>query len=70
MVFVGLNVIFIFKCKCYYKVAAWIGYYQLLPDIIEYFLFMNFQVAKMYGNIACSMEIQNIETVAMKCFHN
>ena len=34
-----------------YRAAAWIGYYQLLPDIIGYFPY-NFKiwVAKMYGN--------------------
>ena len=39
----------------YYRAAAWIGYYQLLPDVIGYFPYnffklMDFQVAKMYGN--------------------
>ena len=37
-----------------YRVAAWIGYYRLLSEIIGYFhivlKFMNFRVAKMYGN--------------------
>ena len=37
-----------------YRAAAWIGHYQLLPEIIGYFpysfKFMNFQVAKMYEN--------------------
>ena len=46
----------------YNRAAAWIGYYRLLLDIIRYFLysrkFMNFQVAKMHGIMACFMEVQ------------
>ena len=49
------------RCKrvshtCVYRVAAWIGYYRLLPDII--IKFMNFQVAKCIEIMARSMEVQ------------
>ena len=50
----GISLTFYLLCSFYasYRVAAWIEYYQLLPDIIEFFhiVLNNLWVVKMYGN--------------------
>ena len=60
--YLGVITLVLFQCtftnthflKGIYRVAAWIAYNRLLPDIIGYFRivlkFMNFRVAKMYEN--------------------
>ena len=55
--------------------AAWIGYYRLLPEIIGYFLytivlkFINFRVARKYGNNGTFYGGTKIDTVVTKHFH-
>ena len=56
-----------------YRAAAWIGYYQLLSDIIGYFLYsFDFRVAKMYGNNGTFWlwRYKTVDTAVTKCSHN